>query len=137
MSACRLSQKPSFAARSSTSGLASWPAISFANPPRRAAWAMEEPIRPRPMMAILFIGSISGRHELLQQRHRQPILFFGAHRYAQAIRQPIAGNTAQDDAAFHQKGVRLGGGLFAVSRKMNQHEIGHAVVHARARFSDF
>jgi len=56
------------------------------------------------MMAIFFIGSISGRHELLQQRHRQPVLFFGTHGHAQAIGQSIAGNAAQDDAADSSKG---------------------------------
>ena len=40
-------------ARRCTSALASKPAISLASFPRRAEWAMEEPIKPRPIIAIL------------------------------------------------------------------------------------
>jgi len=71
-----------------TSLLASWPADLGCQLPRRVAWAMEEPIRPKPMMAIFFSLSIYGRHELLDQGHRQPVLFLGAHRHAQNSRRP-------------------------------------------------
>src|SRR5690606_13288794 len=105
MSSYTRSQKPILSARRRTSAPASKPAISLASLPRRVAWAMDEPIRPKPMMASLLKASILGRHELLQQRDRQPVLLFGAHRHAQAIGQAIAGDRTQDDAAPVEEGV--------------------------------
>ena len=62
--------------------------------------------------------------------------FLGAHRQAQAIGQIIGFDAAQDDALLHQETIGIRGAPGSFSGKMNQYEIGGAVVGPEAQLAD-
>ena len=67
--------------------------------------------------------------KLVQRRDHQPVGFLGADGHAQRIRQAVAGDAAQDEAALRSGTRRHRRRSCPWPREMDQHEIRHARRH--------
>src|SRR5580658_1860935 len=114
--------------------------ISPANPCARAARAIEPPISPKPISAILGNGSVaftSTAHEIAQRLDHEAVGLLGADGHAQRMRQPVIGQRAQHQAAPGQEGVGFSRGLALLGGEMDQDEISHARRHLESEFCHF
>src|SRR5947209_14540354 len=91
----------------------------------RAARAIEEPIRPTPISASRLN---SGFAEIMRLRlpqkfsersHDPPVGFLAADRHAEAVRQVVGNEAAENETAPAKEIIRLGGGVSLPVGKMD------------------
>src|SRR5271170_2127734 len=129
------SAMPSSLTRSSVRADLAWATISPARPSRRAARAIELPIRPMPSRARRWkMGSrMTGGLEGSQGFDQQIVLLRKADGDAQAVRQAVAADAAHDQAVRAQMRVGSFGGRGIA--EIGEHEVCLAWVDADSRFS--
>src|SRR3984957_13190591 len=114
--------------------------ISPASPCARAARAIEPPISPKPISAILRNGGVaftSMACEIAQGLDHEAVGLLGADGHAQRVRQAVIGQRAQHQAAPGQEGVGIGRGLALPGGEMDQDKIPDARRHLEPEFCYF
>src|SRR6476469_319975 len=151
-SAALLTMSPmrSSPARLRTSASASKPAISLARFCRRATCAIEEPIRPKPISAILSKRGVAragpsrsgtlllpGGHKFGERVDDKPVRLFRADRHAQTVGQSVHADGAQDEPARGEETVGIRRRAAGRLREPDQHEIGDAWHNLESELGDF
>src|SRR5580693_5928368 len=119
--------------------------ISRTVPCARAAWAIDEPIRPTPIKARrlysgagrLTLNSLYGwlrapltfasfAQKFLQRGDHKPVRFFGADAHSQRIRELVAADLTQNESARGEKRIGVLGGASLCLREVDEQEVGDA-----------
>ena len=125
-------------------------------PCARAAWTIDEPIRPQPINARrsysgavrLTLNSLSGwfcaplslaslSQKFFQRGDHEPVRFFGADTHSQRIRQLVAADLTQNESARGEERVGVLGGTSLRVREMDEQEIGDARGHLEPELFEF
>src|SRR5579883_3368621 len=130
---CTRSARPSSATLSQTAGEESAAMISRASLLRRAARAIEEPMRPMPMSDRRSNKGDSS-DGALERCGDVMVGFLGADRQPQAVRQAIGAHRAKDQAAAQEITVRIG--RLGLAAKVQEQKIGGAWCHPDAEARD-
>src|SRR3984957_5178913 len=156
LSSATRSASPSSATRRRVAAERAVATISRTVPCARAAWAIDEPIRPTPIKARrlyngagrLTLNSLYGwlrapltfpsfAQKFLQRGAHEPVRFFGADTHSQRIRELVAADLTQNESARGEERVGVLGGASPCLREMDEQEIGDARGHLEPELFEF
>src|ERR1700722_20330590 len=142
------SARPSSATRWRVAAERAVATISRTVPCARAAWAIEELIRPTPIKARrLYNGAcrltlkslqtesgvpLGPSQKFAERADHQPVCFFAADGHAECIRQLVRADLTQNEAARSEERIGVLGGASPGFRKMDEQKIGDVRRHRQS-----